>query len=560
MTKKKSDAPAEVETITLTMSRPVAEAVQTACEWYLRLHMGQFWDLAEGLCFAKFYSDLKNGAFKTKEQEDNAFKVAMDRRDFMCVGMEQAYNRFVLPAPISDVMRVPYRAEQVQACRSRTFPCWQTCRRPSRTWWNCRPSAEAAPLTETPAALAAAGAQATSAPTPAAPATPTSMHRTSQSKIKEFENIPDISVDGGETLEEAVADCRALFEKYNKEMYDGSVSLAQCAEARMVLLVLAHRSHHTIEFSTACLKAELLPTSTGPNLDNLAPMVGVERMAAGKATAVVRFTLSAARASATSIPEGTQVRTGEKQYFKTTKYAEIPAGQLTVDVEVVADEAGSGSDGILIGEINTLVDPIPYVDSVSNTSASTGGTDEEGDDSFTRRIHYAPSIFSIAGPADAYEYFAESWRTDVSGTKIICEEGYTIHIYFLMDGGRLPTEEECRGMESYFTTVKKPMGDLVLCHAPQEVPYDINLTYYIASSNTKNAVTIQENVEKAVQAYETWQRKIGRDIDPAELIMRVREAGAKRPKLTGPVDTKVTETQVAKLNSKKITYGGIEDD
>lgn len=380
------------------------------------------------------------------------------------------------------------------------------------------------------------------------------------SKIAEFENIPEISVDGGETLEEATAECKALFEKYNMELYNGEVSLAQCAEARMVLLVLAYRSHHTIEYSTACLKAELLPTSTGSNLDNLAPMVGVERMEAGKATAVVRFTLSAVRTSATSIPEGTQVRTGEKQYFKTTKYAEIQAGEMSVDVEVLADEAGSGSDGIIAGEINTLVDPIPYIASAQNTSTSTGGTDTEGDDSFTRRIHYAPSIFSIAGPVDAYEYFAESWRTDVSGTKIICEEGYTIHIYFLMDGGRLPTEEECRGMEDYFTTVKKPMGDLVLCHAPQEVPYDINLTYYIASSNTKSAVTIQENVEKAVQAYETWQRKIGRDIDPAELIMRVREAGAKRPKLTGPVDTKVTETQVAKLNSKKITYGGIEDD
>ena len=223
------------------------------------------------------------------------------------------------------------------------------------------------------------------------------------------------------------------------------------------------------------------------------------------------------------------------------------------------------AEGHQVGNISK--DDVPFFvrrwsDFVGVTSAEVygGGTDDEGDDSFTRRIHYAPSIFSIAGPADAYEYFAESWRTDVSGTKIICEEGYTIHIYFLMDGGRLPTEEECRGMEDYFTTVKKPMGDLVLCHAPQEVPYDINLTYYIASSNTKNAVTIQENVKKAVQAYETWQRKIGRDIDPAELIMRVREAGAKRPKLTGPVDTKVTETQVAKLNSKKITYGGIEDD
>ena len=46
---KKNDAPTEIETITLTMSRPVAEAVQAACEWYLRLHMGQFWDLAEDL-------------------------------------------------------------------------------------------------------------------------------------------------------------------------------------------------------------------------------------------------------------------------------------------------------------------------------------------------------------------------------------------------------------------------------------------------------------------------------------------------------------------------------
>lgn len=110
---KKNDAPTEIETITLTMSRPVAEAVQAACEWYLRLHMGQFWDVADDLCLAKFHSDLKNGAFKTKEQEDNAFEVAIDRRDFMRIGMEQAYNRFVLPAPISDVMRVPYRAEIV---------------------------------------------------------------------------------------------------------------------------------------------------------------------------------------------------------------------------------------------------------------------------------------------------------------------------------------------------------------------------------------------------------------------------------------------------------------
>ena len=43
------------------------------------------------------------------------------------------------------------------------------------------------------------------------------------SKIKEFENIPDIDIEGEETLEEAVADCKALFGKYNKELFNGEV-------------------------------------------------------------------------------------------------------------------------------------------------------------------------------------------------------------------------------------------------------------------------------------------------------------------------------------------------
>ena len=88
------------------------------------------------------------------------------------------------------------------------------------------------------------------------------------SKIKAFENLPDIEVEGAETLEEAIEDCKALYAKFDKEL-DGTEStpLARCNEARLVLLTLAHRSHHTIEYATNALKAELLPTSTGANLD-----------------------------------------------------------------------------------------------------------------------------------------------------------------------------------------------------------------------------------------------------------------------------------------------------
>lgn len=110
---RNSKTPAEVETVTITMTRPVAEAVKIACEWYLRLHMGQFWDLAEDLCMAKFYSDAKHNAFKTKEQRDNAFTVSIHRRNDMQDELDNLYRRYVLPAPISDLMEIPYRAEQV---------------------------------------------------------------------------------------------------------------------------------------------------------------------------------------------------------------------------------------------------------------------------------------------------------------------------------------------------------------------------------------------------------------------------------------------------------------
>lgn len=108
-------ADGEMDCVTgrIGMSRPVAEAVQAACEWYLRLHMGQFWDLAEDLCFAKFYSDAENNAFQSEEQRKNAFNVAIGRRNTMLLEMERLYSRCVLPAPTSDVMKVPYRAEQV---------------------------------------------------------------------------------------------------------------------------------------------------------------------------------------------------------------------------------------------------------------------------------------------------------------------------------------------------------------------------------------------------------------------------------------------------------------
>lgn len=110
---EKKSAPAEIETVTITMSRPVAEAVAKACEMYLRLHMGQFEDLTDELCMAKFYAALENDSFADEEERDEIFHISIDRRNIMQEEVDKLYKRYVLSAPLDYCMRIPYRAEQV---------------------------------------------------------------------------------------------------------------------------------------------------------------------------------------------------------------------------------------------------------------------------------------------------------------------------------------------------------------------------------------------------------------------------------------------------------------
>ena len=110
---EKKNVSAEIEKVTITMSRPVAEAVAKACEMYLRLHMGQFEDLTDELCMARFYAALENDSFTDEEERDEIFHISIDRRNIMQEEMDKLYRRYVLSAPLDYCRRIPYRAEQV---------------------------------------------------------------------------------------------------------------------------------------------------------------------------------------------------------------------------------------------------------------------------------------------------------------------------------------------------------------------------------------------------------------------------------------------------------------
>ena len=85
--------------------------------------------------------------------------------------------------------------------------------------------------------------------------------------------------------------------------------------------------------------------------------------------------------------------------------------------------------------------------------------------------------------------------------------------------------------------------------------------YYIAKADIGNADIICESIEKAKDAYLSWQKtKIGRDINPDALTEFVRAAGGKRIVIESPIFTIIPETSVAEEQSVEFVYGGLEDD
>lgn len=383
------------------------------------------------------------------------------------------------------------------------------------------------------------------------------------SQIKELANAPVVSIIEHTTLQETRDEAINAYIKHYKELTGEDIELAPADPKRLLLLSMADIEHQTRQMAQAKYEQEMLNTSTGEALDQLALIPGLTRNSAAYAVATERFHIQEPLEQVIAIPAGTRVKTQNEQYFNTLSYAEIKKGETYVDTTIQAEEAGTGSSGIIVGQINTLVDPIPYVSSVENTTESEGGTDIEDDDSLTRRVYLAPSGFSSAGPEDAYKYFCAAWRSDVDDIKIVAPETEpcNIYIYFVLEGGRLPTDTELESMRSYISAkTMRPLGDHVFCKRPAEISYEVNFTYWIATSDQQSAGTIQDKIKAAVADYETWQRKIGRDINPSELIMRIRAAGAKRVKVTAPADIVIKETELPKCSKETITYGGLEDD
>ncbi len=316
-------------------------------------------------------------------------------------------------------------------------------------------------------------------------------------------------------------------------------------------------------------KQNLLRYARGSLLDALGERTNTPRLQAQKARTTFRFTLSGARPEDTYISAGKRGGPDSSLYFISTQDIVIPAGEITGDSLAEAVEAGAEYNGFAPGQINKLVDPIPYVVSVANIDTSAGGADVEQDDDginiwsgYRERIRQSPAKMSTAGPEDAYIYWAKSANQNISDVSATSPSPGQVKLTVLMKGGELPEQGVLdRVLEICSDKKVRPLTDQVLATAPGKIGYNIELTYYISRERAAEVNSIRDAIETPggiVDQYIAWQSgKLGRAVNPDSLKNPILNQGAFRVDITSPVYTEIENDEIAAADTITLVYGGV---
>ncbi|MBE0470523.1 MAG: baseplate J/gp47 family protein [Methyloprofundus sp.] len=371
-------------------------------------------------------------------------------------------------------------------------------------------------------------------------------------------------------------------------------SLASGDPVRLFLEAIAAiiiNQRSIIDFSA---KQNLLSYAQDEYIDYLGELVGVERLAAQPALTTIQFTLSSVQGGVYTIPAGTQVVAGDLT-FSTIENLDIAIGDLTGSLTAQCLTAGTVGNNLLPGQIRTLVNPLPFVESVTNTTTTSGGAEIENDENFVERIRLAPSTFSVAGPTDSYRFWALSANQSIIDVNVSSPTSDdikqlvndvlvanaasqtlidamntaldaatwpgTVDVRPLLTSGVIPAQEILDQVDAVLSADDiRPLTDHVQVLAPAAVNYNIDVQYWLKTDDVVSSTTVQAAVDSAVDDYILWQKsKIGRDINPDELVARMKNAGAKRVVMTSPIFTVLTNTEVAQELSVTVSYQGLED-
>ena len=130
--------------------------------------------------------------------------------------------------------------------------------------------------------------------------------------ISTIKDLPDISFIEYKTVDDVKTSMVADYEAYMTEATGKPYTLPRVSRDRFKLYAAAAQIYQAMKYVDIKGKMDTVKYSVGDFLDLLGAFrCGATRNQAAAAVTTIRFTLSAARASVTAVPQGTRIAAGQ---------------------------------------------------------------------------------------------------------------------------------------------------------------------------------------------------------------------------------------------------------
>jgi phage-related baseplate assembly protein len=184
----------------------------------------------------------------------------------------------------------------------------------------------------------------------------------------------------------------------------------------------------------------------------------------------------------------------------------------------------------------------------------------ESDDDLLYRCQLAPTGYSTAGPADAYEFLARSASGQVLDAKVTSPEPGTVVVSVMArDGDGTPSPELLQTVTDYITQkTRRLLTDKVIVQAVTIRPFSVaaRLAFFAGPDSEVVLTTAKDSLAK----YLSESRRIGRNITLSGLYAALKVPGVEDVlDLTPNATLVVSDTEAGYCTSVTITPGGVGD-
>lgn len=341
-------------------------------------------------------------------------------------------------------------------------------------------------------------------------------------------------------------------------------SLGNADPERLVISAFALRLAQVYSQINATGNQNLVRFATGVALEEIGYKFGIFRLPAASALVTLQFTINTT--GAVTIPAGTRVKSGDGAVLFATDAIYVAAAGTsprTVEVNATCLTEGLAGNGYVAGMINSIVDPIAYVTAAVNADTSTGGSAVETDDQLRARIPIANATFSVAGPHDAYVYFAKTADAGIVDVNVTTPVPGTVAIYPLLDGGVVPGGAVLDAVLAICSDKKvRPLTDTVTVLAPTEVTFGITANLTLKSNAMPGtAAAVAAALNAFVNQWKTGLGRLGVDVVVDQLTAVAMLAGVYSVDFpTVPVDISIADNEFAKCTSVLAHVVGVADE